>query len=239
MVAAMIVTLGAAAHVVGGGELPVPGIMLAVLALTGMAATAATRLRLNFPAMAALLGAGQLVLHEAFSAFSSPAGTGACKRAGASPGGPVTGRIPAGNRRRRPRAPCRFPLGRLPDAGRACPGHPRLRAAARQGRGRPLVPRRVAPAPRSTSRSGNARRRRGTCRRRLAGGFRAAPLAQPQAGLQAGPACRRRSFTFPDTFSWLRPARRTAAPGSSSGPVPRHRTPLHSFVHRHWRLVHL
>lgn len=74
MVAAMIVTLGAAAHVVGGGELPVPGIMLAVLALTGMAATAATRLRLNFPAMTALLGAGQLVLHEAFSAFSSPAG---------------------------------------------------------------------------------------------------------------------------------------------------------------------
>jgi hypothetical protein len=75
MLAAMIVTLGAAAHVVGGGELPVPGIMLAVLALTGMAATAATRLRLNFPAMAALLGAGQLVLHEAFSAFSAPAGT--------------------------------------------------------------------------------------------------------------------------------------------------------------------
>lgn len=76
MVAAMIVTLAAAAHVVGGGELPAPGIMAAVLALTGMAATAATRLKLNFPAMAALLGAGQLVLHEAFSVFSSPAGTG-------------------------------------------------------------------------------------------------------------------------------------------------------------------
>ena len=72
MVATAIVALGAAAHVVGGGELPVPGIMLAVLALTGMAATAATRLRLKFPAMAALLGAGQLVLHEAFGAFSSP-----------------------------------------------------------------------------------------------------------------------------------------------------------------------
>lgn len=73
MVAAMIVTLAAGAHMAGGGELPVPGIMLAVLALTGMAATAATRLRLNFPAMAALLGTGQLVLHEAFSAFSAPA----------------------------------------------------------------------------------------------------------------------------------------------------------------------
>lgn len=75
MVAATIVTLAAAAHVLGGGELPAPGIMAAVLALTGLAATAATRLQLHFPAMASLLGAGQLVLHEAFSAFSSPAGT--------------------------------------------------------------------------------------------------------------------------------------------------------------------
>jgi hypothetical protein len=74
MVAAMNITLGAAAHVVGGGELPVPGIILAVLALSGMAATAATRLRLNFPAMTAVLGTGQLILHEVFSAFSSPAG---------------------------------------------------------------------------------------------------------------------------------------------------------------------
>lgn len=76
MVAAMIVILAAAAHVVGGGELPAPGILAAVMALTGMAATAATRLKLNFAAMAALLGTGQLVLHEAFSAFSSPAWPG-------------------------------------------------------------------------------------------------------------------------------------------------------------------
>jgi len=93
-VAAMIVTLGAAAHVVGGGELPVPGIMLAVLALTGMAATAATRLRLNFPAMAALLGAGQLVLHEAFSAFSSPAGPGQADAPGHHPAAAVLAGVP-------------------------------------------------------------------------------------------------------------------------------------------------
>lgn len=91
MVAVMIVTLGAAAHVVGGGELPVPGIMLAVLALTGMAATAATRLRLNFPAMAALLGAGQLVLHEAFSAFSSPVGPIRADPAGHHPAASLAG----------------------------------------------------------------------------------------------------------------------------------------------------
>jgi hypothetical protein len=96
MVSAMIVTLAAAAHVVGGGELPAPGIMAAVLALTGMAATAATRLKLNFAAMAALLGTGQLVLHEAFSAFSSPAGPGQPAGTGQYPGhhtafAPLTG----------------------------------------------------------------------------------------------------------------------------------------------------
>ncbi|ABK02027.1 conserved hypothetical protein [Arthrobacter sp. FB24] len=85
MVAAMIVTLAAAAHVVGGGDLPAPGIMAAFLALTGMAATAATRCKLNFPAMAALLGTGQLVLHEAFSALSSPAGAAPAEPAGHHP----------------------------------------------------------------------------------------------------------------------------------------------------------
>ncbi|MBT2595201.1 hypothetical protein [Arthrobacter sp. ISL-72] len=91
MVAGMIVTLGAAAHVVGGGELPALGIMLAVLALTGMAATAATRLKLTFPAMASLLGAGQLVLHEAFDAFSSPVGVSPAGGSPAWPGPPGPG----------------------------------------------------------------------------------------------------------------------------------------------------
>jgi hypothetical protein len=46
--------------------------MLAVLSLTALGSTTATRLRLGFPALAALLGGGQLALHEVFSAFSSP-----------------------------------------------------------------------------------------------------------------------------------------------------------------------
>ncbi|ELT43647.1 hypothetical protein [Arthrobacter nitrophenolicus] len=71
--AAAILALAAGAHVAGGGHLPAPGILLAVLALTGLASTAATRLRLTFPAVGALLGAGQLALHEAFTAFSAPA----------------------------------------------------------------------------------------------------------------------------------------------------------------------
>ena len=80
MVATTIVVLAAAAHVVGGGQLPAPAILAAFLALTGLVSTAATRLKLNVPAMTGLLGAGQVVLHEAFAAFSTPiagAATGA------------------------------------------------------------------------------------------------------------------------------------------------------------------
>ena len=71
-----VLTLAAAAHAAGGGQLPAPGILLAVLALTVLACTAATRLRLSFPAMTLLLGAGQVVLHEVFTVSSAagPAG---------------------------------------------------------------------------------------------------------------------------------------------------------------------
>ena len=73
MVALTILSLAAGAHTLAGGQLPSPGILLALLALTGLASTTATRLKLNLPALAGLLGAGQLVLHEAFTAFSGPA----------------------------------------------------------------------------------------------------------------------------------------------------------------------
>jgi hypothetical protein len=68
-VATVILALAAGAHLAGGGELPAPAILLAVLALTALASTSATRHRLGFPSMAALLGGGQLVLHELFTAF--------------------------------------------------------------------------------------------------------------------------------------------------------------------------
>lgn len=71
-VSAGILTLAAGAHILGGGDLPAPGILLAVLALTGLAATTATRFKLNVAAMTALLGAGQLALHEIFTAFTAP-----------------------------------------------------------------------------------------------------------------------------------------------------------------------
>ena len=70
-VSTVILTLAAGAHLAAGGELPTPAIMLAVLSLTALGSTTATRLRLGFPALAALLGGGQVALHEVFTAFSS------------------------------------------------------------------------------------------------------------------------------------------------------------------------
>ncbi|TNB75789.1 hypothetical protein FHJ30_03950 [Arthrobacter sp. BB-1] len=72
-VATAILTLAAGAHLAGGGALPAPTVMLAVLALTALGSTTATRLRLRFPAAAALLAGGQLLLHEVFAAAGVPA----------------------------------------------------------------------------------------------------------------------------------------------------------------------
>ncbi len=66
----VIVLLAAGAHVVGGGTLPTAPVLLALVALTALVATLATRFKLNLVAMAGLLGAGQLALHEAFTALT-------------------------------------------------------------------------------------------------------------------------------------------------------------------------
>jgi hypothetical protein len=72
-VAATVVLLAAGAHILGGGSLPGAGIMAAVLAMTGLVSTLVTRRQLRLPAMTAVLGAGQLALHEVFTALSVPA----------------------------------------------------------------------------------------------------------------------------------------------------------------------
>ncbi|MFJ6077732.1 hypothetical protein ACIQC0_05400 [Pseudarthrobacter sp. NPDC092419] len=64
-------TLAAGAHLAAGGSLPAPGTVLALLALTVLVCTAATRLRLGLPAITALLGGGQLALHEALTLLST------------------------------------------------------------------------------------------------------------------------------------------------------------------------
>lgn len=71
-VAATVVLLAALAHILGGGSLPGAGIMAAILALTSLFSTLATRRQLRLPAMTAVLGAGQLALHEVFTALSIP-----------------------------------------------------------------------------------------------------------------------------------------------------------------------
>ena len=78
IVAATMVVLAAIAHILGGGSLPAPAIMTAIVALSGLVSTLATRRKLTLPAMIAVLGAGQLALHEAFAALGvgSPAASG-------------------------------------------------------------------------------------------------------------------------------------------------------------------
>jgi len=68
-IALVIVVLAAGAHVIGGGSLPMAPVLLALVALTALATTLATRFKLNAVTMAALLGSGQLALHEAFTAL--------------------------------------------------------------------------------------------------------------------------------------------------------------------------
>ena len=190
MLAAAALTLAAGAHVLAGGQLPAPGILLGLFALTSLAGTAATRLRLNSVTLTALLGAGQLVLHEAFSALGSGVQPGRVRRgdgllaplgclhrpaAGGTVGSAHSG-FPARGR----------------DARRAYPGNAGLRRAPRQGRGRPVVARRVAspagPAPRAV----NARRRRVTGGGPPSGGGCTPALAEPPVGLPPRAAARRR-----------------------------------------------
>jgi len=71
-----VLSLAAGAHVIAGGILPALPILLALLALTGLATTLATRFKLGFPAAAALLGGGQVLLHEAFTALGPVAAAG-------------------------------------------------------------------------------------------------------------------------------------------------------------------
>ncbi|MDR6438053.1 hypothetical protein J2790_003202 [Paenarthrobacter nicotinovorans] len=72
----VVVLLAAGAHVVGGGTLPAVPVLLALVALTALVATLATRFKLNLVFMAGLLGAGQLALHEAFTALGPIKATG-------------------------------------------------------------------------------------------------------------------------------------------------------------------
>lgn len=68
------VSLAAGAHVLAGGTLPALPVLAALIALTLLVSVLATKVRLGLPAMTAVLGAGQLLLHEAFGALSGTTG---------------------------------------------------------------------------------------------------------------------------------------------------------------------
>jgi hypothetical protein len=71
---AAMFALAAGAHVLAGGSLPEPAILAGLLAVVLAPVMILAKLRITTPFMAALLGVGQLVLHEAFNALSVSAG---------------------------------------------------------------------------------------------------------------------------------------------------------------------
>jgi hypothetical protein len=73
LVGSIILGLSAGGHLAGGGLLPEPAILAALCALTMVPVAVLTRFRLSFPVLAALLGAGQVLLHWSFHALSAGA----------------------------------------------------------------------------------------------------------------------------------------------------------------------
>lgn len=73
MLAAIVVALSAAAHVVGGGGIP-PGLALALVPVVALPAALLTRRRLGVVGVSLMLGAGQVVLHRVFEAAHAGAG---------------------------------------------------------------------------------------------------------------------------------------------------------------------
>ena len=72
VIGSTVLGLAAGAHLLAGGSLPAPAIMVALLALHVLCSTVATRFQLTLPAMLALLATSQLVLHQAFELLSLP-----------------------------------------------------------------------------------------------------------------------------------------------------------------------
>ena len=70
LVTAVAVSLAAAGHVLGGGQLPDIGTVAMTAAVLLAPAAWLARRQLSFAVLVALLGAGQLTLHTAFAAFS-------------------------------------------------------------------------------------------------------------------------------------------------------------------------
>ncbi|EMY32229.1 hypothetical protein D477_021238 [Arthrobacter crystallopoietes BAB-32] len=77
--AAAILCLSAAAHVAGGGTLPAPAVVIALGTLTLLPVMILAGRKLGAKTTAAVLGASQLLLHQAFTVLST---TALCTEAG-------------------------------------------------------------------------------------------------------------------------------------------------------------
>lgn len=85
LIGSLVIGFAAGGHLAGGGELPSPAILAALSAVTLVPVAVLTRFRLSFPALVALLGAGQSWLHWAFDALGG-AGAAAPASAALMPG---------------------------------------------------------------------------------------------------------------------------------------------------------
>ncbi len=72
LVASLVLSLGAGAHVVGGGDLPDPLLVGLAGALVLAVASFLGRRRLRLRTLVPVLGAGQVLLHAAFAALTAP-----------------------------------------------------------------------------------------------------------------------------------------------------------------------
>ncbi|MEJ5889542.1 hypothetical protein WDZ16_13860 [Pseudokineococcus marinus] len=72
LVASLVLSLGAGAHVVGGGDLPDPLLVGLAGALVLAVASLLGRRRLRLRTLVPVLGAGQVLLHAAFAALTVP-----------------------------------------------------------------------------------------------------------------------------------------------------------------------
>lgn len=73
VITGVVLSLAGTAHMAGGGVLPAPGIQAALAVLTMLGVTIAAHRRSSVPGLAAILGAGQLLLHQAFETTTAAA----------------------------------------------------------------------------------------------------------------------------------------------------------------------
>ncbi|GAB13021.1 hypothetical protein ARGLB_032_00680 [Arthrobacter globiformis NBRC 12137] len=69
LIGSPVIGFATGGHLAGGGQLPSAAILAALFAVTLVPVAALTRFRLSFPALVALLGAGQFWLHWALDAL--------------------------------------------------------------------------------------------------------------------------------------------------------------------------